>query len=227
MGARIDEYDQVVEFGGGFGALCRLARRLGFRGRYALSRHRAAAQPAALVPARQRHARGRGRGDARFRHADPPVGEVSALLAEEGRRTAFLAHGSLETPIPLRDELLHTLRRTQVEAIWLIYRSNFGVHNAPLLLRRDQAVPERLRGRPPTPPAGCRVGRGDLRPCLPGAAARAGPGLPAGIRNLRPAPFETRTCAASPWRRSPASSAARSRPARRSRRSGSATARAG
>lgn len=33
-GRRVDEWDVVVEFGGGFGGLCRLMHTLGFRGRY-------------------------------------------------------------------------------------------------------------------------------------------------------------------------------------------------
>jgi hypothetical protein len=34
MGLRVDNYDYVVEFGGGYGSLCRLFSNLGFRGRY-------------------------------------------------------------------------------------------------------------------------------------------------------------------------------------------------
>jgi hypothetical protein len=33
-GRTVDAWDDVIEFGGGFGSLCRLARQLGFRGRY-------------------------------------------------------------------------------------------------------------------------------------------------------------------------------------------------
>jgi hypothetical protein len=35
-GARIGEFDQIVEFGGGYGSLCRVAHRLGFRGKYVI-----------------------------------------------------------------------------------------------------------------------------------------------------------------------------------------------
>ena len=35
-GRPVDAWDDVIEFGGGFGSLCRLARQLGFRGRYVI-----------------------------------------------------------------------------------------------------------------------------------------------------------------------------------------------
>jgi hypothetical protein len=35
-GKPVDEWDAVVEFGGGFGSLCRLMHQLGFRGRYVI-----------------------------------------------------------------------------------------------------------------------------------------------------------------------------------------------
>ena len=35
-GRTVDAWDDVIEFGGGFGSLCRLARQLGFRGRYVI-----------------------------------------------------------------------------------------------------------------------------------------------------------------------------------------------
>jgi hypothetical protein len=35
-GRRVNEWDVIVEFGGGYGGLCRLMRKLGFRGRYVI-----------------------------------------------------------------------------------------------------------------------------------------------------------------------------------------------
>ena len=35
-GRPVEEWDSVIEFGGGFGSLCRLMHRLGFRGRYVI-----------------------------------------------------------------------------------------------------------------------------------------------------------------------------------------------
>jgi hypothetical protein len=36
LGKTIDQFDRIVEFGGGYGSFCRLAWRLGFRGRYVI-----------------------------------------------------------------------------------------------------------------------------------------------------------------------------------------------
>lgn len=194
MGARIDTFDRIVEFGGGFGALCRLARRLGFRGRYVILD---------IEPMRslQRwYLRGNGIAVADDGGAcaetdvvSLPVSALPGLFPEAAPRTAFLAHGSIgETPIPLRDEVLHTLKRGQVEAIWLFYQQNFGVQNAHYFAG---AIKEFLN-----------VYAADLQPFEPGAdpeayiyghaclALRRIPGraFRPGIRNLRKAPFETR-----------------------------------
>jgi len=36
MGRRVDDFGTIVEFGGGYGGMCRLIHRLGFRGRYVI-----------------------------------------------------------------------------------------------------------------------------------------------------------------------------------------------
>jgi hypothetical protein len=36
LGRTIDQFDKIIEFGGGYGSFCRLAWRLGFRGRYVI-----------------------------------------------------------------------------------------------------------------------------------------------------------------------------------------------
>ena len=110
-GARLTDVDFLLEFGGGYGALCRLVYALGFRGTYAifdfpefsaLQRFylRAHGLPAAAPPRL-----GPGRPDIVTLST---VGELDALLKGQGSgRAAFVALWSLsETPLSVREAVM-------------------------------------------------------------------------------------------------------------------------
>jgi len=197
--APIDAFEQIVEFGGGFGALCRLALRLGFKGRYVIVEN----QPvrallrwyllcSGIAPAPDGALPERG-------VCTVPGTALADIFADvlpdgEARRTAFLANWSLsETRPEVRDAVFHTLRRAQVDAIWVVYQQHFGVHNGAVF---TTAIKNFLN-----------VYEASIRPFQPDApdddyayghaclALNRVPGrrFPAAIRNLPAAPFETST----------------------------------
>ena len=130
-GARADEFDLVVEFGGGYGSMCRLFHALGFRGRYVVFDF---AEFAALqqfflkwlglpvLPAESLKEGGPGVATV------SEVGELKAAvesLAGGARRSLFLATWSLsETPVEFRHDILSLA--PHFDAFLLAYQQQFG-----------------------------------------------------------------------------------------------------
>ncbi len=109
-GAALADVDVIVEFGGGYGAFCRLLCALGFRGMYvifdfpefsALQRFYLRAHGLPAEP-------GRGAGGDRSRIVTvSELDELDAFLAGRAGRAAFVALWSLsESPVVLRDEVM-------------------------------------------------------------------------------------------------------------------------
>jgi hypothetical protein len=124
-GRTLADYDQIVELGGGYGSMCRLALRAGFAGRYviadlpsfqALQRFYLSQLPA----------------------AEPQLGEAIRLVGadelpaalEPGRRTLMIATWSLsEMPIDTRQRLLAAVLPLAPDHL-LAYQPQFsGVDN--------------------------------------------------------------------------------------------------
>lgn len=190
----IGDFDQIVEFGGGFGAFCLLAHRLGFRGRYVIVDN----QP---VRALQRwYLIGSGipcAVDATLDQGDGvrtvPTTMLADVLAAPGfERTAFIANWSLsETALPLRNRVFDALRRAQVDAIWVTYQKSFEVNNPAYFASKlgDYIAVYEASIRPfhaEAPESDYYRGHG----CL--ALRRIeGRSFPAAVLNLEAAPFET------------------------------------
>jgi hypothetical protein len=113
-GTRVDGFDRVVEFGGGYGSMCRVFHRLGFAGRYtmfdlpAFSSLQAYYLRALGIPLIEAGAR----PDAPGAVVDSDIERVGAAL-EQGPsgRSLFVATWSIsETPQGLRDRVLGQVR---------------------------------------------------------------------------------------------------------------------
>ena len=128
-GTRLADADFILEFGGGYGSLCRLACALGFRGTYAIYDF---PEFSAL---QQCYLRAHGLPIAADLRRDPgrlgiitlsTLGELDQLL--EGRspgRAAFVALWSLnETPLALRDAIM--MRVAGFDAFMFGYHPRFG-----------------------------------------------------------------------------------------------------
>ena len=128
-GARLSEVDFILEFGGGYGALCRLVCALGFRGTYAIYDF---PEFSAL---QQFYLRAHGLPIAPGPHLDPgrfgivtlsTLAELDELLG--GRlpgRAAFVALWSLnETSLALRDAVI--MRMRTFDAFVFGYHPRFG-----------------------------------------------------------------------------------------------------
>jgi hypothetical protein len=128
-GARLADVQFLLEFGGGYGALCRVLRALGFRGTYAifdfpefsaLQRFylRAHGLPAAAWPRREP-----GRPDIVTLST---LGELDELLESQSPdRAAFVALWSLsEAPLPLRDAVMTRVAAFDMFAVG--YQARFG-----------------------------------------------------------------------------------------------------
>jgi hypothetical protein len=194
MGARIDSFDQVVELGGGFGALCRLVHRLGFRGRYvlidpqpvrALQRWYLAENGLDLAPDGELSSR------SGIQLASSALLE-EAVCAPRVGRSAFIANWSLsETHPNFRDNVLRALRKAHVDAIFVTYQKTFGVDNSRYFIGKIQDFAD--------------VYEASVRPMQPDASSEdycyghaclalrrvAGRSFPAADLELEPAPFET------------------------------------
>src|SRR5262249_47287211 len=125
-GRPLDRYGFILEFGGGYGGMCRLVHQLGFRGEYWI-------YDLPEVTALQRFFLGTigvhgenedSRGGAVMTFSDPS--QLCAALA--GRRkaeSAFIAAWSLsETPISLRHKILPAV--SPFDAFLIGYTEQFG-----------------------------------------------------------------------------------------------------
>ena len=130
-GLRAEALDLVVEFGGGYGSMCRLFHALGFRGRYvifdfaefsALQRYFLKSLGLDVRPAADLKD-GRA-GVATVSDVDELKATVEAL-APEALGSLFLATWSLsETPVEFRQSILQTAAR--FDAFLLAYQERFG-----------------------------------------------------------------------------------------------------
>jgi hypothetical protein len=139
-GRRLADYDQVIELGGGYGSLCRLALRHGFAGRYviadlasfqALQRFYLAQLPAAALRLE----------DGRIRLVS---GDELAGALTPGRRTLVIATWSLsEMPEQTRLRLLEALPPLDACDHLLAYQPVFGgIDNVAWFERlRDERIP--------------------------------------------------------------------------------------
>ena len=103
-GCRVDECDAIVEFGGGFGGLCRVMHAIGFRGRYLLYD----LPPFVLLQRYYLTGAGIMRGSDDRVRATCEVDEVESFVTSlgAGDRAAFWATWSLsETPVVLRERM--------------------------------------------------------------------------------------------------------------------------
>jgi hypothetical protein len=105
-GCDVRRLDKIFEFGGGYGGMCRVARRLGFRGRYVIF-------DLPLFCALQRYYLQSNRisvtDDEQNGTATACVSDIEALrpLIKDARTSLFLATWSLsEAPVALRKEIL-------------------------------------------------------------------------------------------------------------------------
>ncbi|HMH49139.1 MAG TPA: hypothetical protein VK548_02825 [Candidatus Acidoferrum sp.] len=141
-GARLPDIDFILEFGGGYGALCRLVHTLGFRGTYAIYDFPEFSALQEFYLRAHRVSVGTG---PRIETDRPTVvtlstlGELDTLLeSQRPVRTALVALWSLsETPLALRDALM--ARFTAFDVFCFGYQPTFGeVDNAAWfdLLRR-------------------------------------------------------------------------------------------
>ena len=109
-GRRVNDCDVIVEFGGGFGGLCRVIHALGFRGRYLLYD----LPPFALLQRYYLSGAGilrdgeqRVRATSEFAELDDFVGHI-----QPGERAAFWATWSLsEAPVALRERVKPLVER--------------------------------------------------------------------------------------------------------------------
>ena len=141
MGSAVTSFDQIIEFGGGFGAMCRLAHRLGFRGRYVLL------EPQPIRALQRWYLQS---DDENLPLAEDgalpndgictlPNNALSTVLehSEGHHRTAFFALWSLsETLTSVRDQVFNTLRTGHVEAIWVVYQERCGISNGAYFASR-------------------------------------------------------------------------------------------
>jgi hypothetical protein len=112
---RVGDFDTVVDFGGGFGSMCRLVRKLGFKGRYIIFdwKEFSALQRFYLKLAGEQ----------------PPIAansvdELRAQLGSHPGRTLLLATWSLsESPTALREEIWNAVHP---HAALIAYQKDFG-----------------------------------------------------------------------------------------------------
>ena len=142
-GRPVAEWDAVIEFGGGFGSLCRLMHRLGFRGRYVIFD----------LPAFTLLQRYFLRSAGILRDGDERISLTSDLAALERYVAAlrpdawsmFVACWSLsETPIALRERIRPLVERIGRYAI--AYQERYGeVDNVDFFAHRWLAGARRAR----------------------------------------------------------------------------------
>ena len=148
-GRRVGEWEVVVELGGGFGNLCRLMHRLGFRGRYVIY------DLAPFTLLQRYYLRSAGLlhdGDARI-VLTSDVAELESAVATiaPDAWAAFVACWSLsETPLSLREQVRPLVER--IGRYCIAYQERYGeVDNADYFTRHWLPGPrrtERIEHRP-------------------------------------------------------------------------------
>lgn len=206
-GRPLNAFDRIVEFGGGFGAMCLLASRLGFRGEYIIVDNEPVrglqrwyllqhgldvASSLPNLPASLPEGQQAGAGISISSVATSELERALTPVDDRRQRIAFIANWSLsETPLAFRNLVFRTLRRTLVDAIWVTYQRSFGDDNARYFLGK---LPEfadvyetSVRPFQPDAPAGdYYFGHA----CL-SLTRVPGRQFPLGADGLEPAPFET------------------------------------
>jgi plasmid stabilization system protein ParE len=140
-GRPITSWDTIVEFGGGFGSLCRLAHALGFRGRYVIFD----LPPFTLLQRYFLRSAGVMRPDDDRLVLTSDIGALSASIdaLPDGDRALFVACWSLsETPLALRDAVAPLARR--IGDHWIAYQERYGeVDNVEYFATRWLGGPRR------------------------------------------------------------------------------------
>jgi hypothetical protein len=140
-GRSITEWSTVVEFGGGFGSLCRLAHQLGFRGRYVIF------DLAPFSHLQRYYLRSAGimqPGDGRILLTSQ-LRELERIVDASARGTPalFVACWSLsETPLALRERIRPLVER--MGDYWIAYQDRYGeVDNVDFFAHHWVAGPRR------------------------------------------------------------------------------------
>jgi hypothetical protein len=137
-GRPVAEWDAVVEFGGGFGSLCRLMHQLGFRGRYVIFD----LAPFTLLQRYWLRSAGVLRDDDRIALTSD-LAELERLVAAvpPDAWSMFVACWSLsETPLALRERLRPLVERVGRYAV--VYQEQYGeVDNVDYFTNRWLAGP--------------------------------------------------------------------------------------
>ena len=119
----VSEWDAVIEFGGGFGSLCRLMHQLGFRGRYVIFD----LPPFTLLQRYFLRSAGvlREDDDRIVLTSDPSELARHVAALSPAAWTMFVACWSLsETPLPLRERIRPLVERIGRYAI--VYQERYG-----------------------------------------------------------------------------------------------------
>lgn len=128
-GRRLDSMDLIVEFGAGYGSMCRLIHGLGFRGRYiafdlpafsALQRFFLKSMPLTV------HSFDRFKKETSGIACLSDLSQLNALISDQGdaSESMFVATWSIsETPIKLRDSILPLL--SSFKAFLIAYQAQF------------------------------------------------------------------------------------------------------
>ena len=147
---RVDDLACVLEFGGGYGSMCRLFHNLGFRGRYLIfdlpafsALQRFFLRSIGMCVGSPDEFRDRSSGVA----LSSNVGDLHTLVADgsDNGRALFLATWSIsEAPIALRDAVLRLV--SGFGALFIAYQRRFGgVDNLEYFRSWKRATGERVR----------------------------------------------------------------------------------
>ena len=128
-GRRIDGMDFILEFGAGYGSMCRLIHKLGFRGRYVafdLPAFSALQKFFLKSMSLTVHPPDRFREEASGIACVSDISQLSALISGQGdmSESMFVATWSIsETPVGLRDSILPLL--SSFKAFLIAYQAQF------------------------------------------------------------------------------------------------------
>ncbi|MBI3420990.1 MAG: hypothetical protein HY006_02905 [Candidatus Sungbacteria bacterium] len=151
-GARLDDFDRIIDFGGGYGAMCRLVFRLGFRGQYVIIDW-----PEFSIL--ETYYLGASGLDMPITRANEPVHtgivlvntikELNAVRsAFPTKRECLIATWSIsETPVSFRDTFFQAI---EPQAFFIVYQKSFGgIDNeeyfSRLMKRRSDVKWSRIR----------------------------------------------------------------------------------